>query len=153
MHELSMADAIVSVAAKHADGRRVALVEVKVGRLRQVVPSALEFAFELVSEGTPVEGAELRIEEVPVHVVCQGCGAESRVAQFPFACASCDSLDVEVRSGDELLVDALELVNEPIAQGAALRRRHQDARVAPVSPSEMNGPERSEFHGVVGGRS
>jgi hydrogenase nickel incorporation protein HypA/HybF len=117
MHELSIADAIVSVAANHADGRRVALVEVKIGRLRQVVPSALELAFELVAEGTPVEGAELRIEEVPVHVVCRSCAGESLVAEFPFACASCRSLDVEVESGDELLVDALELVDEPLVVG------------------------------------
>ena len=32
-------------------------VEVEVGRLRQVVPDALEFAFELVARETPLEGA------------------------------------------------------------------------------------------------
>ena len=35
----------------------------RLGHLRQVVPSALEFSFALVAEGTACEGAALRMEE------------------------------------------------------------------------------------------
>jgi hydrogenase nickel incorporation protein HypA/HybF len=115
MHELSIAEAIVAIAKDHAAGRRVAKVEVKIGHLRQVVPSALSFAFELVALGTTVEGAELQIEAVPARIACRTCGAESGVSEFPFACSSCGGFHIDVRSGDELLVDALELVEEPIA--------------------------------------
>jgi hydrogenase nickel incorporation protein HypA/HybF len=117
MHELSIAEAIVAIAEDHAAGRRVVKVEVRIGHLRQVVPSALEFAFELVTQGTTVEGAALEIEDVPAHIVCRRCAAESRIAEFPFACTSCGSADVDVRSGDELLVDMLELEEEPIPAG------------------------------------
>jgi hydrogenase nickel incorporation protein HypA/HybF len=116
MHELSIADAIVAIACEHAGDRRVAAVEVKIGHLRQVVPSALSLAFELVAEGTVVEGAELRVEDVPVRVACRQCAAECRVTEFPFLCADCGSLDVDVIAGDELLVDALELEDEPVDQ-------------------------------------
>ncbi len=109
MHELSIADALVSIAVAHAGGRRVLEVEVRVGHLRQVVPSALEFAFELTAQGTSVEGAELVLEEVPAAGVCRGCGAESVLASFPLTCAQCGGLDVEVIRGEELLVDSLEL--------------------------------------------
>ena len=61
MHELSIAEAIVDVAARHAAGRRVLRVEVKVGHLRQVVPDSLCFAFGLVAQGTALDGAELAI--------------------------------------------------------------------------------------------
>lgn len=110
MHELSLAEAIAAIAEEHAGGRRVAKVEVKIGHLRQVAPTALKFAFELVTQGTPIEGAELEIEEVPVCVTCRSCRTDSRLVRFPFACPSCGSVDVEVRAGDELFVEALELI-------------------------------------------
>jgi len=115
MHELSIADAVVEIVTRHAGGRRVTKVELRVGHLRQVVPSALEFAFELVAQGTPAEGAELAVEEVPANVRCTSCGADSTLRAFPARCPACGSLDAEVTSGEELLVDALELEDEEAA--------------------------------------
>jgi hydrogenase nickel incorporation protein HypA/HybF len=117
MHELSIAEAVVRIAERHAAGRRVARVELRVGHLRQVVPSALEFAFELVAQGTVVEGAELAMEEVPAAGRCRSCGAESAFGWFPLTCSACGGLDVEVTRGEELLVDSLELEEELTASG------------------------------------
>ena len=109
MHELSIAELIVDVAERHAAGRRVYAVDIKVGHLRQVVPGALEFAFELTAKGTCLEGAELRVEEVPAAGHCRACAATSVLEHFPLTCAACGGLDVEVTAGEELLVDSLEL--------------------------------------------
>jgi hydrogenase nickel incorporation protein HypA/HybF len=109
MHELSIADAIVSIAARNAGGRRVAVVEVAVGELRQVVPGPLELAFELCAAGTAVEGAELRIASIPTRISCGQCALESRVEAFPLRCPLCGGLDVDVVAGQELQVEALEL--------------------------------------------
>lgn len=118
MHELALADAIVAIAEEHAAGRRVARVELQVGRLRQVVPDALAFSFELVAAGTAAEGAELAIEDVPARVTCRRCGRETEVDGFPLACAVCGALDVDVTDGEQFQVVALELEDEPVAVGA-----------------------------------
>jgi hydrogenase nickel incorporation protein HypA/HybF len=117
MHELSIADAVVQIVSRHANGRRVTRVELKVGHLRQVVPDALDFAWELLTEGTPLDGAELAIEEVPAGVRCEACGGESVLAGFPAICGACGSASVHVTGGDELLVDSLELEEaEPVGR-------------------------------------
>jgi hydrogenase nickel incorporation protein HypA/HybF len=109
VHELSIAESVVRIAEEHAAGRPVTVVELKVGHLRQVVPSALEFAFALVAQGTCVEGAELAMEEIPAAGRCRTCGKESELDGFPLHCARCGSWDLELLRGEELLVDALEL--------------------------------------------
>jgi hydrogenase nickel incorporation protein HypA/HybF len=108
MHELSIADAIVTIASRHAAGRKVARVEVKVGHLRQVVPDSLTFAFELITAGTELEGAELALEEVPARVHCK-CEAETTLTEFPAHCGACGGFDVEVTAGEELLVVSIEV--------------------------------------------
>jgi hydrogenase nickel incorporation protein HypA/HybF len=114
MHELSIAQAIVDITTRHALGRRVVRVEVKVGHLRQVVPDSLDFAFGLVGQGTALDGAELLITHIPASGRCRGCGAESVMEDFPLCCSRCGGLDVDVLTGEELLVDALELEEEPV---------------------------------------
>jgi len=109
MHELSIAEAMVRIACDHAGGRSVTRVEVRIGHLRQVVPDALEFAFELVAQGTPAEGAALAIEHVPAEGVCAACGARTVLDGFPLQCAACGGLQLELLRGEELLVDAIEL--------------------------------------------
>ena len=112
MHELALAAAIVGIAEEHAGGRRVTRVDVRVGALRQVVPDALTFAFELVAAETAAEGAELVIEPVPARGDCRACGARSELPRFPLRCGSCGALDLEIVSGEELCVESLD-VSDP----------------------------------------
>jgi hydrogenase nickel incorporation protein HypA/HybF len=109
MHELSIAEAVLGVVERHAKGRKVERVELNVGHLRQVVPAALELAFELVAEGTVAEGAELAIEPVPAAGDCRNCGAHTPLPEFPLMCVECGAFNVDVTEGEELFVDSLEL--------------------------------------------
>jgi hydrogenase nickel incorporation protein HypA/HybF len=113
LHELAIAESVVQIAHRHANGRRVTKVQLKVGHLRQVVPSALSFSFELVAQDTPVDGAQLEMEEVPAVGLCRDCGAESRLESFPLQCLECEGFDLEVLTGEELFVEFLELEEEP----------------------------------------
>jgi len=115
MHELSIAEAIVAVAERHARGRRVTRVEVSVGHLRQVVPDALEFAFELTTMGTALDGAELVLEEVPAAGRCRSCDEVSRLDGFPLTCRACGAWDVEVIAGEELRVESLDVDEKEVA--------------------------------------
>jgi hydrogenase nickel incorporation protein HypA/HybF len=125
MHELAVAQAIVAAAERHAEGRPVAVVRVRVGRLRQVVPEYLSFYFEVAAKETICEGAELEWERVPSLLRCLACAAEWDPAPPParsgdelivrFRCPECESADHRVVSGDELVVESID-VSEPAAR-------------------------------------
>ena len=111
MHELSVAGAVLGSVLRHAGDRRVTRVRLQVGHLRQVVPGALEFAWQLVTQGTVAEGAALDLEPVEARGVCRACGVESAQPAFPMRCAACGDLDLEIVAGNELQIDWLEVEN------------------------------------------
>ena len=119
MHELALAEAIVAIVEQHAAGRRVTRVDVRLGQLRQAVPGALTFAFELVADGTVAEGAELVVEQVTARGDCGRCGQHSELPGFPLRCAACGSLEIEIVSGEELSVESFDVVDaQPVAEEA-----------------------------------
>ena len=86
MHELSISSAIVDTALRHAGGRRVTLVELRVGALRQVVPESLGFYFEIVGRDTALRGRRASSQEiVPAWMRCGVCGCEWDPAPEPLA--------------------------------------------------------------------
>jgi hydrogenase nickel incorporation protein HypA/HybF len=109
VHELSLSSAIVATVAKHAAGRRVTLVTLRVGRLRQVVPETLGFYFEFVARGTVCEGARLEQEVVETRLRCDPCAAEWEIAVPAFRCPRCGGRDVAVVGGNEFQVESIEV--------------------------------------------
>jgi hydrogenase nickel incorporation protein HypA/HybF len=113
MHELSIASAIVATASRHADGRPVALVSVRVGALRQVVAGSLSFYFAIAARDGVCEHAQLEVAKVALRLRCRECAAEWE-PQFPeFRCERCErGGSVEVIAGDELEVAHIEVEEE-----------------------------------------
>ncbi len=110
MHELSLCQAIAGVVRPHAAGRRVEVVRVQVGALRQVVPESLSFCWTLVRDHQDMPGAELELELVTAEVLCRGCGRQSQIAsRFSVCCPLCDSADVDVVRGEEFLVTSVDV--------------------------------------------
>jgi hydrogenase nickel incorporation protein HypA/HybF len=108
MHEFSVAAAVVDTAVRHAAGRQVSTVAVRCGRLRQVVPGSLEFAFGIVSRETVCEGARLNQEQVPAWLRCDECGTRWEIQMPAFRCPDCGTADVVVETGEELEVEWIE---------------------------------------------
>jgi|SRR5215471_14733612 len=113
MHELSIAMSMIEMAREEAVQRganRVSAVHLKLGPLSGVVKDALVFSYKVATNGTILEGSELRIEEVPVVVFCEQCQTERSIASIQrFCCPACGALTPRVMTGKELEVVALEL--------------------------------------------
>jgi hydrogenase nickel incorporation protein HypA/HybF len=110
-----MCEAIASKVVDRAAGRPVLTVTIRVGHLRQVVPDAMTFSWEMVTAGTVLDGAALRIEHIPAVVACRACGATTTLDAPILACGSCGARAVTLQSGDELLIVSLETAGDPAA--------------------------------------
>ena len=108
MHELSLSGAIVNTVVKHAAGRRVTVVSLRVGALRQVVPDTLDFYFGFVAQGTVCEGARLEQELIPARVRCRTCDREWEIDMPTFRCPGCGGA-AEVLSGEEFQVESIDV--------------------------------------------
>jgi hydrogenase nickel incorporation protein HypA/HybF len=108
MHELALTSDLVGLIAENCAGRRVTRVVLEVGKLSTVVPDALRFCFQLCAEGTPAEGAELQILELPGRARCRACERELLLDSVFDRC-SCGSLSLEFLSGEELKLREVEV--------------------------------------------
>jgi hydrogenase nickel incorporation protein HypA/HybF len=109
VHELGLSHAIVDTVVKHAAGRRVTVVNLRVGQLRQVIPDTLAFYFGIVARGTVCEGARLEQELVPATLRCLACGHDWQLDLPAIRCPSCGSGHVVVHSGEEFQVESIEV--------------------------------------------
>jgi len=121
MHELAVTESLLELALRHAatDGPvRVSALYLVIGRLSSIVDDSVQFYWDIVSEGTPAEGARLHFRRVPVEMRCIDCERAYAPEGEDLACPSCGSVRVQVVHGDEFHLEALDV--EPAPEGHAL---------------------------------
>ena len=113
MHELSIAQALISLATKEAaqaEARKVEAITVEIGALSGVVPDALSFCFPMAARDTVLQGAELRLEHVAGVGYCAGCREEFPMPELLTLCPGCSGFASDIRAGQELRLKSLEVV-------------------------------------------
>lgn len=110
MHELSICGSIADIVNRHSAGRRVAVVHLRIGRLRQIVPDTLVYCWSLVSADTALAGSRLEVESVEARISCHDCGAQQVIGDFPIlVCDTCQGTHVRVDAGEDFLITSLDL--------------------------------------------
>ena len=116
MHEMGIAMQIVDITKasipEDMKGAKVQRVNLQVGKLSAIVPDSLRFCFDLVVKDTPLEGAELAIEEIPVVARCKDCRTQWTVTEPVFTCKACRSGAIDILSGRELDIKSIEIEDE-----------------------------------------
>ncbi len=120
MHELSIANSLVEIASEHAQqagAAQVKWIQLRIGALSCVHQDALRFSFDLVTRGTLLQDAQLKFVPVPVVVYCEPCGREVELPGIQkFRCPACDTPSGDIRQGQELEVDCIEIIEKSPAQ-------------------------------------
>jgi hydrogenase nickel incorporation protein HypA/HybF len=116
MHEMGIAMEIIDIAISSIPddikNARVEKVNLKVGKMSAIVVESLRFCFEIVIKDTPLSGAKLNVEEIPIVARCRECDFEWTVNKPAFTCSKCKSGLIDIISGRELDITSIEIVDE-----------------------------------------
>ncbi|MFQ6040163.1 MAG: hydrogenase maturation nickel metallochaperone HypA [Candidatus Poribacteria bacterium] len=88
---------------------KVKSIKLRVGKLWQIVPDTLEFCYSIATQGTIADGSEMIIVQTPIVARCKRCGKSFEVNSYLFICPDCNIADAEVISGDELILETIEM--------------------------------------------
>ena len=108
MHELGITQYIVAIVTEQAQGAKVQLVVLEIGKLSGVLPQAIEFCFDICTQNTVLVGAKLEIREITGLARCRQCGAEIAIDK-PFGVCGCGSVQLDLIAGQELKIKQIEL--------------------------------------------
>lgn len=108
MHELAITESVVDAVTARLPGQRVTCVRLEIGALSGIVAESVRFCFDLVTEGTNLEGAALEIAQPRAHCRCRSCGREFE-PDGPITLCSCGSAEVTVLTGQELKITSVQV--------------------------------------------
>ncbi|MCM1308215.1 MAG: hydrogenase maturation nickel metallochaperone HypA [Butyrivibrio sp.] len=115
MHELSVTEGILNAALKELPGNgscRIISIRLVLGELCGVVPDCVREYFDLLSEDTPAQGAELKFTVLPALLRCRSCGNEFRMEHMRLRCPACLGGGVDIVQGKEFYLESLEIETE-----------------------------------------
>ncbi|MBL6946599.1 MAG: hydrogenase maturation nickel metallochaperone HypA [Rhodospirillales bacterium] len=112
MHEMSLCEGVLKILKEQAeiqDYSRVNSVTLEVGELSCAVPESMEMCFGAITRGTLADGAELIIVRTRGEAWCNKCEELVPVKERYGPCPQCEGIDVELRAGDALRIQELEV--------------------------------------------
>jgi len=112
MHERSivrqLVKQVIGVMHQH-HSPRVTAIRISVGEFSGIEAELLRTAFYDMCSQTPVQGAELCVQTVPLEATCEECQYEFVVKDFRFLCPTCESQRVRILRGDSLMLESIAL--------------------------------------------
>jgi hydrogenase nickel incorporation protein HypA/HybF len=112
MHELAITQNILEIVLKHgeqAKAKKVLGLFLVIGQLSSVIDDSVQFYWDMVSQGTIAEGAELHFRRVPTQLMCKACGKKYSPDGENLTCPDCNSDMIAVIAGEEFYLESIEI--------------------------------------------
>jgi hydrogenase nickel incorporation protein HypA/HybF len=112
MHELSVTESLLEIALRHAEqagAERIIRLNIVIGELSSIVDESVQFYWDIVSQDTIAEGAELHFQRVEGTLRCLACGHTFPLTSKDFLCPECGEGRVVAAGGDDFRLDSIEV--------------------------------------------
>ena len=116
MHELQVTERILEIALKYAEPNQVEkilAIHLKIGELSDLEDEWIQKYFDYLSKDTIAEGAQLKIQRIPIVMACDNCSHSFNVnlknAQ-DIQCPECGHPRCSLVSGREYRIENMEVI-------------------------------------------
>lgn len=112
MHEMSIVEALMKqceVIAKENNAKKVLNIYLKIGILSGVEIHFLKSTFDAFKKGTICQEAVLHTNLQKIVVLCKDCKKTSTLQKHEFICPNCDSIEIKVIDGEDMMLMKLEM--------------------------------------------
>ena len=112
MHEMSIAQSVVEIIREEMQKCNATVlksVRLNIGKMSAIVPEAFSFCFQVITDGTEIEGARLIMDVIPLRGYCHRCENEFEIVDYAFACPSCGDTGIDTIAGRELSIVEMEV--------------------------------------------
>jgi len=110
--ELSAARTILDTAirkAQQANAKRIAGVHVAMGRLKYLAEPGIQMHWENITNDSIAKGVKIDFRRIPAALQCMICAEKYSPPGPEFSCPNCGSVGAKVLSGDEFVVESVEV--------------------------------------------
>jgi hydrogenase nickel incorporation protein HypA/HybF len=108
VHELAITEGVVDAVTGRLPDARITCVCLEIGALSGVVADSLRFCFDLVTEGTNMQGARLEITQPATRCHCRVCRSDFE-PDGPITICPCGSAEITVLAGQELKITSVQV--------------------------------------------
>ncbi|HEY9771567.1 MAG TPA: hydrogenase maturation nickel metallochaperone HypA [Coleofasciculaceae cyanobacterium] len=124
MHETDMTKALILTVKdwyySQPEQPKIEKISLIVGEFTCVEPVSLQFAFEVQTRNTFLEGVELTIRDIALIAFCHSCQQEYKPQiGLQYSCPDCNSPMEDIRSGRELKIDRIEYSSLDTCKGSS----------------------------------
>ncbi len=112
MHELAVTESILAITLNHAEkaaARRVTDIHLVIGQLSSIVDDSVQFYWDMISENTLAQGAQLHFNRIPARMKCLSCGQVFEMPGRLEPCPTCQSYTLQVTAGEEFYIESIEI--------------------------------------------
>jgi hydrogenase nickel incorporation protein HypA/HybF len=112
MHELSVTESLLKIAAEHAekaDAQRVTDLHIVIGDLASMVDESIQFYWDIIARDTIAEGATLHFRRVPAELQCNTCSEKYYPTDKELVCPKCGGVGAKIIAGEEFALESIDV--------------------------------------------
>jgi hydrogenase nickel incorporation protein HypA/HybF len=112
MHEYMVTKNILEISieeAKKANAKRINSINIVIGEFSTIIDESVKMYFDLFTEGTIANGAELIFKRVKAKFKCTKCENVFSPTKFAYECPKCRGLARPTDIGKEFYIDSIDV--------------------------------------------